>query len=639
MFCPRCRVHFSGSVGGHTCPYCGGTAEGSNGSPAPAKVDAKPVSSADASASRTRTEPPHEDRWAPGSLVAGKYEIVSCLGSGGFGTVYKVRHSVRRKYYALKTPHPELARDESFRRRFEREIEAMERFVHADAVMIRDSGITGDLRPYYTMDFVEGESLKTVLRRVGRMTPERAVRLIGRVLKVLEVAHSNQIIHRDVKPENILLTTTGGREAVKVLDFGVAKLLDLVSDSASITRGHRVGTPKYMSPEQITGDPVDARSDIFSTGIMLYEMVTGRHPFAQWNDPIRVTAAILNREPAPPRDLEPELPRALNEIILSMIEKKPKHRPSSAAVLLKDLSSLPECSSRSEPIDPIGLLADVPRARAVSMALREATSAGERRIFLSFGARIVFGRSNDLEKGIRNDWILRCLPCRSAAMDPDCWQRNLTISKHVGSIAIDGAAVVIEPSPDSKHGIVVGGVRSHRPARIQADRFHVAIGERALELDGVRVLRATESAELDLKCLERGRPSGFEAPGEIGYSNKSCAIDSVSFLRVSNWPLHEYHLVWRALTIGSSANASVRIRGKGVEGVHAAVLLESGEAFLIAHAPGVRFGMGGAIHGDGEPERVLPPRKLLPLVAGLEIMIGECRLRLDEAAEPLFKTT
>ncbi|MBI4602904.1 MAG: serine/threonine protein kinase, partial [Planctomycetes bacterium] len=261
MYCTRCRVHFSGQRG-RTCPYCGGEAEDSKAETG--SVDAAPSGGAPGGREpvereRTRTEAAERELWEPGTVIAGKYEVVSRLGSGGFGTVYKVRHLFRKKYYALKAPHPEFARDDVFLRRFEREIEAMERFVHSDAVMARDSGVTEDGRPYYTMDFIEGESLKAVLRREGKLPVERALHVASCVLKVLEAAHAHQIVHRDIKPDNILLTRVGGREAVKVLDFGVAKLLDLVGDSKSITGGARVGTPKYMSPEQITGEPVDAR--------------------------------------------------------------------------------------------------------------------------------------------------------------------------------------------------------------------------------------------------------------------------------------------------------------------------------------------------------------------------------------------
>jgi serine/threonine protein kinase len=648
MYCQQCRLHFTGQSGESRCPYCGQAAgedslpprsPSENGIVAPPGV---PAQATGTELEETLTEKPRPEIWAPGTVLAGKYEVLLHLGAGGFGSVYKVRHVFRKKYYALKTPHLEFIGNEAFRRRFEREIEAMERFVHPDAVMIRDSGMTDEGRPYYTMDFIEGESLKGVLEREVRLPLDRALRVVTRVLKVLEVAHSHRIIHRDIKPDNVLLTRVNGREAVKVLDFGVAKLLDLVGDSGSITHGERVGTPKYMSPEQITGEPVDERSDLFSLGIVFYEMVTGRHPFTQVRDPIRVTASILNRDPLPPREIVPELPRQLNDHILSMLEKKVKRRPPSASVLLKQLQALSEGVSRIELADRLTIQPGPPRSRAATLLLRQETSAGQRRCFLLFDEKVSLGRSNDPQKGILNQILLRCLPCRSQAQDPENWQKNLTISHTVGTVYPEGTALMIEPSPDAKHGVAIGGVKSHRAARIQTDRFHMAVGDRVLELDGYRLLRGAEGPDFDLSFLAEGRPASLEPQALIGYSNRACQIDAVSFFRVNNWPLHEYYLIYRILKIGCSPHCPLRLRGKGVEGTHAAILSEGGEAFLLAFEEGVRIvGLKpeGAEKLEEELEPVeLPPWRLLPLGQGMEIILGENHLYLDAASDAHFKS-
>jgi serine/threonine protein kinase len=595
--------------------------------------------SGDTDGERTRTEVLPKDRWSPGAVIAGKYEILARVGEGGFGTVYKVRHIFRKKYYALKTPHPEFARDEVFRKRFEREIEAMERFVHQDAVMIRDSGVAEEGRPYYTMDFIEGESLKMILQREGRFSSSRALHIITRVLKVLDVAHAHHVIHRDMKPDNILLTHVSGRERVKVLDFGVAKLLDLVGDTGSLTRGDRIGTPKYMSPEQITGEDVDARSDIFSLGIVFYEMVTGQHPFAKVRDPIRVTGAILNREPEPPCDIVPDLPRAINDHILCMIDKKAKRRPPSASALREQLEVLQESLSHLEFVETLEVYPGVARKRAEPLILRQDTSAGERRCFMLFDERVSLGRSNDPDKGIRNQILLRCLPCRSRQRDPENWRRNLTISHAVGTLFPCGSALVIEPAPGSKHGIVIGGVKSNRTARIQTDRFHLSVGDRALELDGYRVLRNAEAPELDLSFLEEGRAPGIDPPRSTGYSNGACRIDCAYFFRANNTPLHEYYMVYRILKIGSSANSGLRLRGAGVAGTHAAILVEGGEVFLLALAAGVRvLGLESAEGGEDLGEVEVPLRKLVPLGSGIELVLGDAHLTVDAATETEFKS-
>ena len=645
MFCSYCALHFTGSQSGTLCPYCGREVDEPAEvvavvpSPTGGKSARRGSRTGDTDVDRTRTESIKKDCWSPGAVIAGKYEILACVGEGGFGTVYKVRHIFRKKYYALKTPHPEFARDEIFRRRFEREIEAMERFVHPDAVMIRDSGLAEEGRPYYTMDFIEGESLKAILLREGRLASDRALHIITRVLKVLEVAHSHQVIHRDIKPDNILLTHVSGRDRVKVLDFGVAKLLDLVGDTGSLTRGDRIGTPKYMSPEQIIGEEVDARSDLFSLGMVLYEMVTGQHPFARARDPIRVTGAILNRDPTPPCDIVPDLPRDLNDHILCMMEKKIKRRPPSAGVLKKQLEDVQESISRLELVDTLEVYPGVVRRRAEPLVLRQETSAGERRCFLFFEERVSLGRSNDSRKKIKNQILLRCLPCRSRQRDPENWQKNLTISHAVGTIFADGSALVIEPAPGSKHGIVIGGVKSHRAARIQTDRFHLSVGDRALELDGCRVLRNAEAPELNLSFLEESRPPGIDPPRVTGYSNGACRIDCAYFLRANNTPLHEYYLIYRILKLGSSSSSGLRLRGAGVEGTHAAIIVEGGEVFLLALEQGVRVLGLESTEGDRELGEVeVPVRKLVPLGPGVEVLLGDARLQVDAATETEFKS-
>jgi hypothetical protein len=514
----------------------------------------------------------------------------------------------------------------------------MERFVHPDAVMIRDSGVTEEGLPYYTMDFIEGESLKAVLRREVKLPVPRAVRIIVRVLRVLEVAHAHDIIHRDIKPDNILLTTVNGREAVKVLDFGVAKLLDLVGESNSITRGDRVGTPKYMSPEQITGEPIDPRSDLFSLGIVFYEAVTGQHPFARGRDPIRVTAAILNREAEPPRDLEPEIPRALSDTILSMIDKRVKRRPASASALLEDLQGMAGPGGEEAREARAELHPASRRAAARTLVLREETSGGERRCFLVFDERVSMGRSNDPERRAENQLILRCLPCRSQELDPDNWRRNLTISHTVGTLRPDGGALVLDPSPGAKHPVGIGGVKSLRTARIPGDRFHLTIGERALELDGHRFGRGEGERMLDLAFLAAGRPAGASAPALAGYSNPGCRIDCVRLLRASNWPLHEYYIVYRLLRLGPGPGAALRLRRGGPEGMGAAVIHEGGEAFLLAQGPGVRA--IDAPPGPADATRVeleIRPGALFSLLPGQEVFIGENHFRVDAASESDFK--
>jgi hypothetical protein len=655
MYCQECRAHFLGEASEGRCPYCRREAAPAVEVLVPAEGAASEEAAfreaADGAAPRgerrpqdagtTRTEPPRRGPWAPGTLVAGKYEIVKCMGSGGFGTVYKVRHDLRNKYYALKVPHPEVSQNDTFRLRFEREIEAMERFVHPDAVMIRDSGVTEEGHPYYTMDFIEGESLAAVLRREGRLSADRAAGIAASVLRVLETAHAHQIIHRDIKPGNILLTRSGRRDAVKVLDFGVAKLLDLAGETGGLTGADRIGTPRYMSPEQITGDRLDARSDLFALGIVLYEMLTGEHPFATGSEPAQVTAAILAGGAPPAGERVPGIPQGLDELVLSLLERKRRSRPASAREALERLEQLKADAPplRAAPAGRAALLEGAVRRPARTLVLSQATREGERRLFLFFDEEVAFGRAS--EPGgddAANRLITRLLPCRSQALDPENWEKNLTISQLLGVMRLDGSAVVMEIRPEARLGISVGGVHGQRRARIQADRFHLTIGERALDLDGDRYARESEELEYDLSVLATGRPEGRPTRRFSGYSNPACLIDCVRLRRARNWPLHEYFLVYRALRIGSSANAALELRGKGVEGMHAVILHEGGEAFLMPTAPGVRVsrpapGGGGAVDED------LAPLQLAPLEPGMEIRLGDQRLEVREATPALMKST
>ncbi len=674
MFCQRCGLHFSGvRTGGH-CPSCGGVTgataapgeqEGSvavihddgvkdDGVKDDGVKDAgvKDAGVKDAGVNdagvidETKTES-RDAGWRRGDVVAGKYEIIRKIGSGGFGTVYKVRHIQRKKLYALKTPHPDYVRDEAFRKRFEREIEAMERFVHQDMVVVRDSGITGAGVPYYTMDFIEGESLREVMDREGQLELRRALNITRHVLEVLDAAHRHRIIHRDIKPDNVLLTRRAGREVVKVLDFGVAKLLDLVG-TATITGGMRVGTPRYMSPEQVAGEEVDGRSDVFAVGIVLYEALTGRHPFAVDRDPIRTTAAIVSKKPEAPEVYRTDLPRGLSDLIMRMLEKKPRRRPQTVAEVIESIPRVDSSASRSVArAESLRFVENAPRRSVSSLVLSQETSVGIRRAFLFFKPSVTLGRSNDRSRGIDNDIILRRLPCRSSRRDAENWKRNLTISHRVASIRVDRSAAVIEPWPDSMSGIVVSGLRSREPVRIQSDRFHVAVGERAIELDGYRVLRDSSRKPVDLSFIPP-RDTGDEADSpSIGYSNPSCEINCVRLTRSENHPLHSYFIVARRLAIGSGAGAELRIEGEGVEGHHASLIFDRGELFLIAVGT-VRVGRAG----DGvreasrsragasptvDTETILAPGDVYPVTPGVSLAFGSARLVAEDIDEWMFK--
>jgi len=263
-------------------------------------------------------------------FIAGRFRIEREIGTGGMGTVYLATHLGLERPVAVKIIKREFAGDADVADRFLREARTMAKLHHHHAAMIFDAGNLPDGRHFIVMEFVEGETLSQVLAREGRFTPSRAVDIATQICDVLEEAHRLGIIHRDLKPSNILL----GKRGVCVLDFGVAKVLASSAEStathASTGSGQLIGTPRYMSPEQCLGQRVGARSDLYSLGVLLYEMLAGRPPFV---DPLQ--SALLVKQatmPAPPLPrLRQDIPRSLALAVHSLLAKRPEDRPRTAA--------------------------------------------------------------------------------------------------------------------------------------------------------------------------------------------------------------------------------------------------------------------------------------------------------------------
>jgi len=263
-------------------------------------------------------------------FIAGRFRIEREIGTGGMGTVYLATHLGLERPVAVKIIKREFAGDADVADRFLREARTMAKLHHHHAAMIFDAGNLPDGRHFIVMEFVDGETLSQVLASQGRFTPSRAVEIATQICDVLEEAHRLGIIHRDLKPSNILL----GKRGVCVLDFGVAKVLASSAEStathASTGSGQLIGTPRYMSPEQCLGQRIGARSDLYSLGVLLYEMLAGRPPFT---DPLQ--SALLVKQataPAPPLPrLRQDIPRSLALAIHSLLAKRPEDRPRTAA--------------------------------------------------------------------------------------------------------------------------------------------------------------------------------------------------------------------------------------------------------------------------------------------------------------------
>lgn len=262
-------------------------------------------------------------------LIGDNLRIDAMIGRGGMGTVYRATHLGLDRVVAVKIINPEVAANADISQRFAREARLMAKLRHPRAAMIYDSGTLPDGRLYIVMEYVEGVTLAEVLKREGRLNYRRAVEIAVSVCDVLSEAHSIGIIHRDLKPANIMLNNQG----VFVLDFGIAKMLNSDSTESlklSMTGNALIGTPYYMSPEQCLGNPVEPRSDLYSLGAVMFEMLSGRPPF---DEEVFSAVIIKHAMVEPPRveELSKDVPPALSAVVNKMLAKKPEDRPANAA--------------------------------------------------------------------------------------------------------------------------------------------------------------------------------------------------------------------------------------------------------------------------------------------------------------------
>ncbi|RYZ08871.1 MAG: serine/threonine protein kinase [Myxococcales bacterium] len=270
-----------------------------------------------------------------GDLVPGtRYRVTRLVGTGGMGRVYEVEHEELGKRFVLKALLHELSRREDLVARLRNEWRALARLEHPNIVGVTDAGTSDSGVPFYVMERLEGETLSALLHRQRRLHPQHALGIAAGILQGLHAAHQIGVVHRDVKPPNIFLTTAG---AVKVLDFGIAKIKD--AKGVITARGIAVGTPRYMSPEQAQGAPVDARSDIYATGLMLFEMLSGVGPFDDAKDHNELLLAHLGR-PAPLLSSICVVAPELDAVVAAMLAKDPRERPRSAQQVAETVLAL-----------------------------------------------------------------------------------------------------------------------------------------------------------------------------------------------------------------------------------------------------------------------------------------------------------
>jgi len=274
-------------------------------------------------------------------ILANRYRLTEQIGMGGMAIVYRAVDLRTGHNVAVKVLRPEYNEDSEFISRFQREAEAASKMTHHNIVNLLDVGMDGENR-YLVMEYVQGKTLKTVIQERGKLSPALAGQIAIRILSALEHAHRNGIVHRDIKPQNILVHADGH---IKVADFGIAR----IANSSTLTKGDNVmGSVHYFSPEQAKGEGANATSDIYSTGVVLYEMLTGRVPY-DGDNPVAVAMQHLHATPVPVQNLAPDVPPALVRVCMKAMEKNPAHRYQSA----RDMAAEIRAALENRPERPV----------------------------------------------------------------------------------------------------------------------------------------------------------------------------------------------------------------------------------------------------------------------------------------------
>ena len=270
-------------------------------------------------------------------ILSGRYELLEKIGDGGMAVVYKGKDRLLNRFIAVKILRPEFTKDATFVENFKRESQAAAGLSHPNIVGVYDVGREGNIN-YIVMELIEGDTLNKIIEREAPMDYRKVIDISKQVASALRVAHKNKIIHRDVKPHNIMITNDG---VVKLADFGIARA---VNDATLSTGSKIVGSVHYFSPEQARGNYVDERSDIYSLGIVMYEMLTGKVPF-DGDNPVTVALKHINEEITPPRELEPGIPPALERCVMKATSKFQTNRYANADELIQELDNIKFVSS------------------------------------------------------------------------------------------------------------------------------------------------------------------------------------------------------------------------------------------------------------------------------------------------------
>ncbi len=300
-------------------------------------------------AAERRIPPAEAAAIEPGLVLEGKYRLESLIGHGNFGSVYRAIHLQLDRPVAVKLLKTSMEEDDDTLKRFQREGISACQIQHPNAVTVTDFSVSVTGIPFLVMELLDGRSLEAELKLQGRFTPERCAEILLPVCEVLAEAHALGIIHRDVKPQNVFLHHGRLGEVIKVLDFGIAKLMDTTALEKNLTlEGGYPGTPAYMAPERFTDEPYDGRVDVYSVGVMLYEMLVGELPFAVADGNIlNVIRMHLTKPPRLLRELRGDLPEEVEAVVLRALAKKAEDRPT-AERLAADFAAVVRLTAAAE---------------------------------------------------------------------------------------------------------------------------------------------------------------------------------------------------------------------------------------------------------------------------------------------------
>ncbi|WP_068159249.1 Stk1 family PASTA domain-containing Ser/Thr kinase [Rhodococcus phenolicus] len=397
--------------------------------------------------------------------LSSRYELGEILGFGGMSEVHLARDLRLGRDVAIKVLRADLARDPTFYLRFRREAQNAAALNHPAIVAVYDTGEaeteTGPL-PYIVMEFVEGETLRDIVRGTGPMAPKRAMEVIADVCAALDFSHRNMIVHRDVKPANVMINKAG---AVKVMDFGIARA---ISDAASpMTQTAAViGTAQYLSPEQARGEQVDARSDVYSVGCVLFEILTGEPPF-KGDSPVAVAYQHVREDPPLPSSVNPSVPPELDSVILKAMAKNPANRYQSAAEMRSDLirvlsgqrPSAPMVMTADERTNFLGAVDGGSNYREDTAPVAAASGGGSGGG--SVAKRVLLGLAAAVVVGIVGVFLWSLGPGSSAAQVAVPDVRNLAQAVAEAQLQDAGFRVAVQPKPDAV--VATGNVVNTRP--------------------------------------------------------------------------------------------------------------------------------------------------------------------------------